>query len=179
MRLFRDHKARAATVEGDPAAALTAEYRPLLVRYFSRRLSEHGEVEDLVHEVLARLLGSGQLGALQNQRSYIFQTAQRVLIDWLRKRNTHHVREHESFDPELHTIEDFAADRVLSGRDELERAAAILEQLPERTRAIFLLRRLEGLRYAEIADRLGVSVSTVEKQMCLALNHLIEGMNRS
>lgn len=179
--LFRNHKggSEAISVQGaDSRTAMAAEFRPMLMRYFSRRLSERGEVEDLVHEVLTRLLGSGQIGALQNERSYIFQTAHRVLIDWLRKRDTHHVRDHESFDPELHTIEDFAADRVLVGRDELERATAILEELPERTRAIFLLRRLEGLRYAEIAKRLGVSVSTVEKQMCFALNHLIEGMNR-
>lgn len=156
----------------------TAAFRPMLVRYFSKRLSERAEIEDLVHEVLAHLLRSPRPPALANERSYVFQTAQRVLIDWLRKRSTHHVRAHESFDPQAHGGEDFALDRVLSGQQELQRATAILRELPERARAIFVLRKLEGLRHAEIASRLGVSVSTVEKEMCFALQHLIEGMNR-
>lgn len=162
----------------DLQSALTVEFRPVLMRYFSRRLSERAEVEDLVHEVLTRLLRSASLSTLENQRSYVFQTAHRVLIDWLRKRGTHHTRDHQSFDPEAHGSEDFATDRVLLGREELKRAMAILHELPERTRSVFLLRRLEGMRYAEIASRLGVSVSTVEKQMCVALQHLIEGMKR-
>jgi len=162
----------------DPQSTLTAEFRPVLMRYFSKRLSERAEIEDLVHEVLTRLLRSTSLHSLENQRSYVFQTAHRVLIDWLRKRGTHHTRDHQSFDPETHGSEDFATDRVLLGREELKRAMAILQELPERTRAVFLLRRLEGMRYAEIAERLGVSVSTVEKQMCMALQHLMEGMKR-
>jgi RNA polymerase sigma factor (sigma-70 family) len=161
------------------STTMTAEFRPMLMRYFSKRLSERAEIEDLVHEVLTRLLRSPRPPQLENERSYVFQTAHRVLIDWLRKRETHHARDHESFDPEAHSIEDFAVDRVLLGQEELNRAMALLHELPERTRAIFVLRRLEGLRHAEIASQLGVSVSTVEKQMCMALEYLMEGMRRS
>lgn len=120
---------------------MTAEFRPLLTRYFSRRLSERAEVEDLLQEVLTRLPRSPR--------------------------------------PEkTHVVADFAAERVLLGQEELNRASALLLELPERTRAIFVLRRLEGLRHSEIATRLGISVSTVEKQMCMALEYLIEGMKR-
>jgi len=164
--------------ELDSPSTMTAEFRPMLMRYFSKRLSERAEVEDLVHEVLTRLIRSPRPETLENERSYVFQTAHRVLIDWLRKRDTHHARDHESFDPETHSVADFAADRVLLGQEELQRATALLLELPERTRAIFLLRRLEGMRHAEIATRLGISVSTVEKQMGMALEYLIEGMKR-
>jgi len=43
----------------------------------------------------------------------------------------------------------------------LARATAVLLELPERTRVIFVLRRLEGMRYLDIAARLGISVSAV------------------
>ena len=46
------------------------------------------------------------------------------------------------------------------------------ESDPERTRAIFLLRRLEGMKYLDIAARLNISVSTVEKDMQRAVAHL-------
>ena len=48
-----------------------------------------------------------------------------------------------------------------------------LMKLPERTRAVFLLRRLEGMSYSEIAIRLGVSVSAAEKHMLRAVRHLL------
>jgi RNA polymerase sigma factor (sigma-70 family) len=48
----------------------------------------------------------------------------------------------------------------------------VLLELPERTRQIFVLRRLEGLSYFEIGRRLGVSVSAVEKHMQRAVRHL-------
>jgi RNA polymerase sigma-70 factor (ECF subfamily) len=45
--------------------------------------------------------------------------------------------------------------------------------MPERTRAIFLLKRLDGLRHQAIATQLGISVSAVEKHMVRAIEHLM------
>ncbi|MDI1296884.1 MAG: sigma-70 family RNA polymerase sigma factor, partial [bacterium] len=67
---------------------------------------------------------------------------------------------------------DIGPDRILAGREALKTALAALERLPERTRTIFVLRRLEGMRYLEIARRLGLSVSAVEKHMVRAVAHL-------
>ena len=69
---------------------------------------------------------------------------------------------------------DFSPDRVLIGRDRLAEAIAILMEMPERRRTIFVLRRMEGLRYKDIAARLGISVSAVERHMRRAVLHLIE-----
>jgi RNA polymerase sigma-70 factor (ECF subfamily) len=162
----------------DVLSVMAAEFRPALIRYFSRRVNNKCEVEDLVHDVLARLAHSGSLSNVRNEQGYVFQTANSVLVDWMRKCATHRAAAHHRFDPEEHGGEDFAPDRVLLGREALRRATAILLELPERTRTIFVLRRLEGMGHAEIASRLGVSVSTVEKQMCLALAHLAERMER-
>lgn len=165
--------------EAHVRSTLPAEFRPVLMRYFSRRLSERSEVEDLVQDVLARLIGGAGLETIVNWRSYVFQTAQSVLVDWLRKRGSRHAREHESFDPEVHAGEDFAADRILSGQEELKQAIAMICELPEHTRTVFVLHRLEGMRYAEIAARLNLSVSAVEKRMYAALRHLMDGMERA
>lgn len=159
-------------------STLPAEFRLALMRYFSRRLSERSEVEDLVQDALTRLLCGASLDSIVNWRSYVFQAAQSVLVDWLRKRGSRRAREHDVFDPEVHGGEDFAADRILSGRQELTRAIALLYELPEPTRAVFVLHKLEGMRYAQIAARLHVSVSTVEKRMYAALRHLMDGMER-
>ena len=53
-----------------------------------------------------------------------------------------------------------------------EQLDAGLEKLPERCRAVFIKAKLEGLKYAEIAEELGISVKTVENQMGKALKIL-------
>lgn len=47
-----------------------------------------------------------------------------------------------------------------------------LEKLPEKQRTVFLMSRVENMKYTEIAEALGLSVKAVEKRMGLALNHL-------
>ena len=52
------------------------------------------------------------------------------------------------------------------------RLAAVLDELAPRTREMFLLNRLDGLSYTQLAARYGVTVSAVEKQMMKAIAHL-------
>jgi RNA polymerase sigma-70 factor (ECF subfamily) len=50
--------------------------------------------------------------------------------------------------------------------------AALLDELPQRTREVFLLNRMEGLTYTQLAARFSVSVGTIEKQISYALAQL-------
>jgi RNA polymerase sigma-70 factor (ECF subfamily) len=56
--------------------------------------------------------------------------------------------------------------------ESLQTAIAALQKLPERTRDIFVLRRIEGHAYRDIASKYGISVSAVEKHMVRAVQHL-------
>src|SRR3546814_1881111 len=58
----------------------------------------------------------------------------------------------------------------------LARAMEILQALPDRTRIIFVLRRIEGWKYQEIAERYGISVSAVEKHVERAAEQLAKRM---
>ncbi|WP_367328868.1 sigma-70 family RNA polymerase sigma factor, partial [Lentimicrobium sp.] len=62
---------------------------------------------------------------------------------------------------------DFLVEKELHYR--IENALA---ELPEKCREVFLLNRNEQLRYREIAEKLGISLKTVETRMSKALNHL-------
>jgi RNA polymerase sigma-70 factor (ECF subfamily) len=85
---------------------------------------------------------------------------------------------HVPLDPELHEGEEIDAERVFSGKEELRAVTAALLSLPERTRTVFILRRLEGYRHGDIATQLGISVSAVEKHMVRAIQHLSADMER-
>ncbi len=153
---------------------LNRDFRGSLLRYFGRRMREPSEIEDMVQEVFVRLIKRGGTSALEreNLNAYVFETASNTLKDRLRKRVTHHADAHEPFDHTRHSDADFSPEHVLLGRERLARATAVLLELPERTRVIFVLRRLEGLKYQDIAARLGISVSAVEKHMQRAIAHL-------
>jgi len=152
--------------------ALNAGFRASLWRYFARRVRDGTEIEDMVQEVFERLLKRGNVGGLSNLGGYVFETASSVLTDRMRKRRSRHLDDHEQYDERLHGDVDFSPEHVLMGKERLARATAVLLELPEKTRTIFVLRRLEGMKYLDIAARLGLSVSAVEKHMQRAVAHL-------
>lgn len=170
-----------STVSGEEDAAfaqLLAEFRPALLRYFSRRVHAAQEVEDLVHDVLVRLVRNRQFADRAGARGYVFETANSVLVDYIRRRSTTAARARTEIDLDAHEGEDLGPERVLQGKQELSLATAILMELPERTRTIFILRRIEGMRFADIAARLGISVSGVEKHMQRAIAKLMDGLGK-
>jgi len=155
---------------------LAKEFRLPLLQYFQRRIRDHDEAEDLVQETFVRLIKRGNIAALEGLRSYLFETASSVVVDHVRRQRSRQGDRHQPFDPLLHGGEDFSAEHVLIGQQARTRAARALRELPVRTRAVFVLRRVEGMRYQQIATRLGISLSLVEKEMARAVLHLAQRM---
>src|SRR5262249_8550102 len=108
----------------------------------------------------------------------VLKTASSVLADRARRFASHGGGRHVAFDSELHAEEEIDPVRVLGAKEELHAATAALLSLPERTRTVFVLRRLEGRRYRDIAAQLGISVSAVEKHMVRAIQHLSSRMEK-
>jgi RNA polymerase sigma-70 factor (ECF subfamily) len=157
---------------------LNATLRTSLYRYFARRMRDPGEIEDMIQDVFVRLLKRGGVAEMEHLRGYVFQTASSVLADRLRQRRSRYADAHDEFDASMHGGQETTPEDVLLGRENLARATALVLELPERTRVIFVLRRLEGMRYNDIAARLGISVSAVEKHMQRAIVHLADGFDR-
>ena len=157
---------------------LSRNFRASLMRHFQRRFSDANEIEDMVQDVFVRLLNRGGVSELENLNGYVFETASSVMKDRLRKRRTRFSDFHDPFKECVHGGVDFSPEHVLLRKEQLARVTAILLELPERTRVIFVLRRLEGLRYLDISARLGISVSAVEKHMVRAIAHLVRRLDR-
>ena len=158
---------------------LAREARPLrqsLARYFARRLRDRSEVEDLVQEVFARVVARDSTNPIGHLGKYLHQTAASVLADHARRRSARRSDAHVEFDPDLHGETDFDPERIVTGREEVAFATAALLSLPERTRTIFVLRRLEGVPARQVAEQFGVSVSAVEKHMVRAVRRLSTAM---
>jgi len=150
--------------------------RGALTRYFQRHVRDSNEIDDLVQEVFLRIVKRGNCEQLEHLEGYVFQTAASVLKDRWRRRKSRLSDQHVPFEPELHGGTEPGPDQLLMGRQTLKTAGLILLELPERTRVVFVLRRLENLSYSEIGLRLGLSVSAVEKHMLRAVRHLATRM---
>lgn len=154
--------------------------RGWLTRYFRRRVQNIAEIEDMVQDVFTRLVARDSTEPVEHLGGYVSKTAASVFADWLRRRSSHAASRHVTFEPELHGEEEADPLRILGGQEELQAATMVLLQLPERTRTVFVLRRLEGQRFQDIAEHLGISVSAVEKHMVRAIHQLsIEMEKRS
>ena len=161
--------------------ALTREARPIrrwLAAYFQRRAGNSSDVDDLVQDVFARIVARNSNEPIGNLHAYVLRVAANVLADRARRRSSRHADEHVEFDADLHGDVEIDPERVLSGKEELHAATSALLSLPERTRTVFVLRRLEGWRFAEIARHLGISVSAVEKHMLKAVRHVSAEMEQ-
>jgi len=169
-----DRELLARLGRGDEAAfdaIFRAWYAPL-VWQATRTVRDQAVAEELVQDVLLELWRRReQLAADGSPQAYLFRATRNRALNHLR-----HLKVQRASAPQL------AGDgvRAASAPAELEAeemTAAVHEALGEltpRCREVFEMSRVEGLRYHEIAERLGVSVKAVEAQMGKALRTLRE-----
>ena len=150
-----------------PLAELVKRYRGPLLTYFSRH-AHPDDAEDLVQETFVRLLRKKDSDSIENPEAFLFTIARNLTYDRSRRRQTYS----RHFDPSAEAdtaTELYGPERVLQGREALQGLLEGLADLSQQTRDIFLLNRLEGMKYAEIAELYGISRSAVEKHMIKAL----------
>jgi len=150
---------------------LNRRFRPALMSFFLRRLSNHAEAEDLTQEVFARL-STMQPGELPRSDAYIFQIAANLLRDRGRREKVREAYRVGVLSSEGVGVEPIDPDRVLVGRQSLGQVAIALREIPERTRSIFILYRVEQMGKRDIADTYGISTSAVDKHLMKAMAHL-------
>jgi len=146
--------------------ALYREHGDWLFRWLRRRLGCENDAADLTHDTYLRLIVSGRLPRPEQSRPYLIQVARGLAIDLHRRRALERAYlEALARLPEAHAPPPEDRHLVLETLAQIDRA---LDELPGRVREAFLLARFEGLTYAAIAQRLGVSVGAVRKYMLKA-----------
>ncbi|MBY8824153.1 RNA polymerase sigma factor [Sphingomonas colocasiae] len=152
-------------------ASIDRAYRPVLLRYFLRRTDNHAEAEDLTQEVFVRLART-DLSVLDAREAYIFQTASNLLRDRARRAKVRSLYiEDKRWAPDA-GIDPLDPHRIAEGNDMLACLFAGLEELPEQTRHIFTLYRIERVAKKTIAAKFGVCESTVDKHIARAMGFL-------
>lgn len=159
-------------VSDSDLAELFSQFRVPLEKYFRKRVYNQNEVEDLVQDVFYRLTSRSDQAQLERPEAFIFQIAANLLRDKARREATKRAFTKQLSDQNENAFEELSPERVLLGKEKVVALKNALNELPERTRNVFLLHRFEEFKYREIAQQLGISMSSVEKHMMDAIKHL-------
>jgi len=146
--------------------------RVTLLRTLQRMVDNPSTAEDLLQETYLRVTRALGERPIEHLEPFVFQTARNLALDHLRSRRA-----------QSRTVVDDVPEQVLhnvaapvgSAEDAahaerlLKRLSVSLSQLTARQQRIFILSRLHGASYLEIAEQLDVSASTVQKELKLIM----------
>jgi len=152
----------------DPSELFRAHY-PWLCTRLRRSLGQHHHysVEDIAADAFVQLLENRAAGALREPRAWLTTIARRLVFEHWRRRDLE--RKHWDQWPADHTDcapspeEWLHLNRTLDGLDRR------LDRLPGKVKATFLLSRIDGLTYPQIAAELGISQRSVSDYMTRSL----------
>lgn len=152
--------------------------RAELVRFFTARASSSTEAEDIVQEIYLKIASSAEQP--DNPGAYLYRLGSNVMVDRARARRRSMSRDDTYYrafrveTPGGDAIDEPDPDAAIDARRALSRVMVAVNALPPQCRRVFLMHKVEGLSYAEVAEKLGVSRSAVEKHMIAALKRLAD-----
>ena len=151
-----------------------------LVRFFTIRLGTPAEAEDLVQEIYLKISAIETSSDIKDPAAYLYRMGSNLLVDRVRTeiRGRRRNREwHDAYRTAIDghdLLDEPSQDDALDAKQRLAQLLAAVDQLPPQCQNVFRLYRFEGLAHGEIAARLGISRSAVEKHVSVALKHLVE-----
>jgi RNA polymerase sigma-19 factor, ECF subfamily len=152
-----------ATEEALHAQALFVDHQPWLLGRLHQRLRDRAHAEDIASETFVKVIGDRGLAGIREPRAFLTTVAKRVLYEFWRRRDLE-----QAYLEACAHLQDGAApspeERALL-LESLTQVIAALDGLGARACQAFMLSQLDGLTYAEIGSRLGVSASMVRKYM--------------
>ena len=147
------------------------EYAPMLLRFAGKFVSGFF-AEDIVHDVFLKLWDK-QVFLLPDDdlKRILFVAVRNACIDHLRRSNMEQeILDRRAVQLKLEELDYFeSSDELFMRKDLLELLMKKVAELPERSQEIFRLSYLKGMKAAEIAEQLGLSVRTVENQLYRSL----------
>ena len=155
-----------------------AEQHAPLVAFLRHRTACESDARDAAQESMVRLVRYRDREPAGAWKPLLYRIAINVVRDQARRHRHRHADAHCSIDDVGDTL--VATEPSHEQRVDTERELAAIRELvfrlPERCRQVYLLNRIEGMSYSEIARHCGISVKAVEKHVAKALKFLRKGL---
>lgn len=160
--------------------AMYRELQPVIRRFLAARLGNESDAEDVTQETFIKLEQTAAKETIDNPKALAFSIARNLSVDLIRRNSRARTRESAYSEK---TIDLAGGDYVdptptpeqsVAGRKEVERVLDSLSALSPKVRQTFVLHKIDGHPYADVARLMGISKSTVEKHMIKALRAIAD-----
>lgn len=155
--------------ELEPLRQVVDEYRPNLHRFLRSKLGNEADVEEIAQESFLRLLRVEVPELIRQPQNYLFRIASNIVHDFYLKRSN--APDFVDYDTAIEVGDGSALEDELDRRDNIRKLEALIENLPPKQKAAFLLKKRDGLRHEEIAKRLDISVYSSRTYVSKTLAH--------
>ncbi|MGS2722649.1 RNA polymerase sigma factor [Porticoccus sp. GXU_MW_L64] len=143
-----------------------------LKHYLLKILVRREDVEDILQDTFIRVSNAEKKTEIKAHRPFLFKVAKNLALNRITQNQRKVARYIEDFEISEVIDSKSSVESCEMARQELNKFYTMLtEALPTQCRKVFILRKVYGFSHKEIAHKLGISVSTVEK-------HVINGMRR-
>lgn len=146
-------------------------------RGWLRRVAPPGlEVDDVIQEAYAILASLADVSRIMNPRAYFYKIIKSLISEYLRRASVAAGGAERRPNTLPEPQEGLTPERILSGRQELQSLYRAIVRLPEPSRTIFVMRKIDNLPQKVIAEKLRVSENTVEKQIARGLRIILSNL---
>ena len=133
------------------------------------------DVDDIVQETYLRLCRVAVVDEIQNPRAYIYRIARNLAFDSLKRADNALTTPFLEDFPEPGSYTDDVLKQIESN-EEFEQFCESVQRLPAQARRVFILKKVYGYTQRQISEDIGISQSTVEKHVALAIRRCSEYM---
>lgn len=141
----------------------------VLMQFLRRNWSNKSEIADMRQEVYVRVYEAARDNIPNPAKPFVLTTARNLMINRVRREQVVSIETMADLDALGMASDAPGPEAVAIGKDTLRRVQSALDRLPERAREVILLKQIEELSRAEIAQRMGIGEETVKW-------HLAKGM---
>lgn len=153
-------------------------HEPQLMRYLRRNWRDVDEIDDLRQEVYARVFDAASERRPQSAAAFVQSVARNLLIDRARRSQVVSIETFADMEAVMPMADEFCPERHFSARSELRRLQSALDRLPPRCGEVVRLRKIDGLSQREVAELMGITEDTVERQVSKGLRALASALGR-
>jgi RNA polymerase sigma-70 factor (ECF subfamily) len=149
------------------------EFYPAIRNYLYYKTSDVGMAEDIAQDTFIKLWENRAKIDKRTVKSFLYTISGNLAINQLKRQQLQYKFENQA----IRRVNRESPEFNLQMKEYEEKLNQVISSMPEGSREVFLMNRLEDLKYREIAERLGISVKAVEKRMSKALQIIREKLN--